>query len=204
MCLMVPAGCSAPVNRLTTPASDCPKTLAKTRAAVLGAERIPLNTPEDAFGRYSILDNVLYNTESDLPVSLGIRGDPNRVEILTAMEPLCGRGVVDRIVIYDAWAQVLRDQAVDAAVLSNPACRTWLRTAVRYDILLNAGSASQLLARFGPRDPDVRHIGQLVLEWAKQQHVSLPPLTAESAIDKEIDAFSRAYDKATTPSTTGC
>lgn len=120
------------------------------------------------------------------------------------MEPLCGRAVVDRIVIYDAWAQVLRDQAVDAVVKSNPICRAWLKTAVRYDILLNAGAASQLLERFGPRDPDVRRIGELVTAWARDQQVSLPPLSARAAIENAIGAFGRAYDNATTPATTGC
>lgn len=143
-------------------------------------------------------------TLGDLPVSPGHLGDRNNVEIFAAIQVLCGQAVADRLVVYDAWIQILMAQAADAVVKSAPKCRAWRRLAAERDIFVSAATISQMLSRYGSRDPDVRHMSLLLTNWAKQQHVRLPALTAGSEIESRLEALEPKYDSAANASTAVC
>ncbi len=151
-----------------------------------------MDDAKNAFRRYTKLQ------------SLGPSGSMNVLDLLSGLENVCGDAVAGRIIVYGAWARLLRDQADDAVLSKRPACRRWFASAVHYDIALNADSVSSLLSGFGPRDADVRHISALLSGWAKRQHMTLPPLSDNGKIEKYLSSNERAYDVASATSPADC
>ncbi len=108
------------------------------------------------------------------------------------------------MLIFDAWAQLLRDQALEAVQVQRPACQVWSRAGTRYDIALDVEALRSLMTRFGSNDPDVSHIASLLKAWARQRDVRLPgPLTA-AQLDKFIRSYERVYDSASLEAPANC
>ena len=178
---------------------SCAKILADERGVLSATERIPPTTPSNGYRRYATLD-------SPRDVTLGIRGTSagaGLLEIYAAFESSCGRPAADRMLIYDAWAQLLRDQALEAVQLHRPGCQVWSRAGARYDIALDAEALRSLITRFGSNDPDVSHIASLLKAWAKQWGVKLPGPTA-AQLDRFISTYARVYDAASSKAPAIC
>ncbi len=200
--LLVTAAACTPGSS-TRPAADpdsCAKILANERGVLAAAERITPTTPSNGYRRYATLD-------SPRDVTLGIRGTSagaGLLEIYAAFESSCGRPAADRMLIYDTWAQVLRDQALEAVQLQRPGCRVWSRAGARYDIALDAEALRSLMTRFGSTDPDVSHIESLLKAWARRWGVELPGPVTALQLDRFISSYGRVYDSASSKAPASC
>jgi hypothetical protein len=192
----------APVDAVPPVAPDsCKGALSLLRAAIVDSERYPPTSIQNAYRRYQDLNGRYQRIATELYWSY--IPFPLR-EVGAQISDQCGSAVEYRFSIYDAWSAVLTNQTDAFLLLADRNCTTLSRSLIRYDIADDATAIAPLAARFGLRDPDIRHVDGLLRSWAAHYQMTLPTLASVGQIERLRSHYLRIYDQAKTASRGAC
>ncbi len=166
--------------------------LQRFRSLIADSERYPATSYENAFARYQDLND--YDRSADEFLQ--------RIAAQVASD--CGQRAEARLEVYGEWAGVLRDQADDVFLRKDAPCSDWTFALIRFQIANHAPALSTLVKRVGIRDPDVRHVHDLVANWAGHYRMALPPLTSSAQAEQFFAFYVRSYDRAAGRIPKGC
>ncbi len=188
---------TAPVKSGTASDANCHLRLERVRTEIISAESHPATSADGALQRLGDLNKL----ESVLPAGFSITGP---IGLESFGTPYCADQNLLKLQVYLLWDEVLKDQINDFFLPSATKCRNWRSATLRYDVLNDAASVSQLEARLGRRDPDLNRVDGLVRHWGQEAGLRLPPLTRSEAIEKLAAAYARTYNRLEAGLPKGC
>lgn len=166
--------------------------LQRVRSLIEDSERYPATSYANAFARYHDLnDYVQTSAEFVRTIAAQVATD-------------CGQRGEARLDVYGEWAGVLRDQADDVFLRKEAPCGEWTLAVIRFQIASHAPVLATLVRRLGMRDPDVRHVHRLLMDWAAQYRMNLPPATSSAQAAQFLASYARSYDRAASRVPKGC
>ncbi len=166
--------------------------LQRVRSLIADSEHYPATSYENAFARYHDLnDYVQTSAEFVRTIAAQVASD-------------CGQRAEARLNVYGEWAGVLRDQADDVFLRKDAPCGAWTLTLIRFQIASHAPALATLVKRLGMGDPDVRHVHRLLMDWAAQYGMNLPPPASSAKAAQFLASYARRYDRAASRVPKGC